>query len=64
MYLSNMHICYVELPLGVSIFNREKPFASKIKSNLHCFFNPYQGVKSETNIPQLLQGRMPFLEMW
>ena len=38
-----------------SVYLIEKsPFASKIRSNLHFFSNPYQGLKAETNIPQLL----------
>ena len=64
MYLSDMHICYVELPLEVSIFNREKTLCLQNQEQFAFFFNPCYGVKAETNIPQLLLGRISFLEVW
>ena len=56
---------YVDLPLDVSIFNREKNLCLQNQEQFaFFFFNPWYGVKAETNIPQLLQGRMPLLEVW
>ena len=45
MYLSNMHICYVELPLGVSIFNREKTLRLQNQEQFALFFQSLSGCK-------------------